>query len=73
MQTKLYANKKVAEEVARTLKVCDPDFSYIVGSAASKPMPTRMLKPMLPNWHSEALEGYFCIRRYTGKDFHSFA
>jgi hypothetical protein len=61
MQTKLYPNKKIAEQVARTLKVCNPDFSYIAGSATSKPAP------------QGADEGYFCIRCYLGKDFHSFA
>lgn len=73
MQTKLYPNKKVAKETARTFKVCNPDFSYVVGPATSKPAPIRMLKAMWPNWHTEELEGYFCIRRYHGKNFHSFA
>jgi hypothetical protein len=71
MQTKLYPNKKVAKQVARTLKVCNPDFSYIVASATDKPAPEAGYKGVLGVM--EGLEGYFCIRRYLGKDFHSFA
>jgi hypothetical protein len=73
MQTKLYPNKKVAEMTARTLKAVNPDFSYHVGVATGKPAPVRRA-----HWDRSAsmmaeLEGYFCIRRYLGKDFHSFA
>lgn len=71
MQTKLYPNKKVARMTARTLKVCNPDFSYRVGHATAKPAPTR--GGALHNWDLVGLEGYFCIRRYLGEDFHSFA
>jgi hypothetical protein len=63
MQTKLYVNAKVARQAARTLKVAYPDFTYRVGLANDKPSPDRASK----------LGGYFCIRRYHGKTFHSFA
>jgi hypothetical protein len=58
---------------ARTLKAVNPDFSYHVGFAVDKPAPVRRA-----HWDRSAsmmaeLEGYFCIRRYLGKDFHSFA
>lgn len=71
MQTKLYVNKKVAKEAARTLKAAYPDFSYRVGLAADKPSPFQ-------GWFMWAqpdsgLGGHFCIRRYHGKKFHSFA
>jgi len=62
MQTKLYPNVRVAKRAARTLKVAYPDFSYRVGLASDKPAPAQT-----------DLEGYFCIRKYDGKKFHSFA
>jgi hypothetical protein len=67
MQTKLYVNAEVAKEAARTLKMSNPDFSYRVGLAALKPSPYQGACV------GEQLAGYFCIRIYRGKDFHSFA
>lgn len=64
MKTNLYSNKKVAKGVARTLKACDPDFSYVVAHATDKPSPSA---------NARELEGYFCIRLYLGKDFFKFA
>ena len=74
MKTKLYPNKKVAKQVARTYKVCNPDFSYVVGSATAKPSPSMVRRGLFTPENADAfLEGYYCIRKHLGKDFHSFA